>query len=151
NWDQLEFRSADIQVRPVVDRDVWFVAPDILGFESLAEELLPEDIRSVKFSCELFLIVGSSVKLGMRVQSAEKGRTAAMVPVCVSYEHCRQWRQSWRIGPEGFVCSFCEVRSRARVDADELMAVLGNDEVVFREFEPGQRVNTTRHHLDDVS
>src|SRR6266568_8858728 len=66
NWDQLELRSADIQVGRFVDRDVWFVAPDILGLESLAEELLPENIRAVEFPCELLLIVGPSVKLGMR-------------------------------------------------------------------------------------
>src|SRR5689334_21683811 len=99
NRDQLKFRSADIQIRPLVDRDVRLVAPHILGMESLAEELLPEDIRSVEFSCELLLIVGSSVKPGMRVQTAKKGMTADVVPVCVRDQDGCEWRQSRRIGP----------------------------------------------------
>src|SRR6266542_5222941 len=147
NWDQLKFRSADVQVRSLVDRNVWFVAQNIVGTESLPEELLPEDLWPVEFLFEFFLVVASPVKLGTRVQPAEVGVTAHMVPVCVSNEHGRQRRQSWRKGLQCLICTFCEVRAGARVNADEVVSVLRNNEVVFREFEAGQRVNSTGNHL----
>jgi len=74
-----------------------------------------------------------------------------MIPVGVSNEDGCQRRQSRRIGLQRFVCTFGKVRSRARVNADELMPVLGNYEVVFREFEAGQRVDTAGYDLDDAS
>src|SRR5262249_35571686 len=69
--------------------------------------------------------------------------TPDMIPVCVCNEHGCQWRQSRRKGLQRFVCAFCEVRACARVNADELTSVLGNHKVIFREFEAGQRVDTT--------
>ena len=84
--DQFDLRSANVQVRSVVDRNVRFVAQDILGTESLSKELFREDIRPVKFFLELFLIVPSSIKLGTRVQTAEIRMTADMVPVCMGDE-----------------------------------------------------------------
>ena len=66
NWDQLEFRSADVHVRSIVDRHVWFVAMNILGVESLSKKGFPEDVWSVEFLFELFLIVASTIKLGTR-------------------------------------------------------------------------------------
>src|SRR5215467_9145064 len=143
NRDQLELRSADVQVRSIVDRNVRFVAQNVLGAESLSEELLREYLRCVEFPFELFPIVASPIKLGTRVQAVEVGMTADMVPMSVSNEHRCQRRQSWRKGLQRFVRTFCEVRSRARVNADELMPVLGNNEVVFREFEAGQRIDAT--------
>src|SRR6266536_4129718 len=77
--------------------------------------------------------------------------TADVVPVRVSDEDCCEWRQSRRISLQGLVCGLREIRSRTRVNADELMAVLGNHEVVFREFEAGQRVDATGHDLDDAT
>src|SRR5215471_15992104 len=76
--------------------------------------------------------------------------TANMVPVGVSNEHGCQRRQSRRIGLQRFVCTFGKVRSRARVNADELMPVLGNYEVVFRKFEAGQGVDATGNDLDNA-
>ena len=147
NWDQLEFRSADVQVRSTVDRNVRLVAQNIFGAESLSEELFREDVRPVEFLFELLLIVASPIKLGTRVQAAEVRMTADMVPVCVSNEHGCQRRQPRRKGQQRFVCAFCEVRACARVNANELMPVLGNYEVVFREFEAGQRVDTAGNDL----
>ena len=66
NWDQLEFRSADFDVRPAVDRNIRFVAQNILGTEALSEELLCEDVRSAEFLLKLFLVVTAPVKLGVR-------------------------------------------------------------------------------------
>jgi hypothetical protein len=66
NWDQLEFRSADFKVCPAVDRNVRFVAQNILGTEALSEELLCEDVRSAEFLLKLFLVVTAPVKLGVR-------------------------------------------------------------------------------------
>src|SRR6516162_7450553 len=107
----------------------------MLRAESLPEELLPEDLRPVGLLFELFLIVASPIKLGTRVQAAEVGMAADMVPVGVSNEHGCQRRQSWREGLQRFVCTFGEVRSRTCVNADQLMPVLGDYEVVFRELE----------------
>ena len=71
NWDQLELRSADVYVGSIVDRNVRFVAQNILRAESLSEKLLREDSRPAEFLFELSLIVASPVKLGTRVQAAE--------------------------------------------------------------------------------
>src|SRR6516165_12012107 len=150
NWDQLERRSADVQVGSIVDRNVRLVTQKILRAESLSEELLREDSWPVGLLFELFLIVASSIKLGTRVQASEVGMAADMVPVGVSNEHGCQRRQSWRKGLQRFVCTLCEVRSRPRVNADELMPVLGNNEVVFREFEAGQRVDATGNDLGNT-
>src|SRR5215813_14019450 len=147
NWDQLEFRSTDVHVRSIVDRHVWFVATNILGVESLSEKRFPEDVRPVEFPFELFLIVAAAVKLGTRVQAAKVRMTPDMIPVGVGNEHGCQWRQSRRKGLQRFVCAFCEVRARARVNADELISVLGDHKVIFREFEAGQRVDATGNDL----
>jgi hypothetical protein len=147
NWDQLEFRSADVHVRAIVDRNVWLVATNIFGAESLSEKWFAKDVRPVEFLFELFLIVASTIKLGTRVQAVEVRVTADMVPVGVGNEHSCQWRQSRRKGLQRFVCGFCGVRARARVNADQLLPVFGNHKVVFREFEAGQRVNTTGDDL----
>src|SRR6516162_1889489 len=119
----------------VVDRNIRFVALNILGTEPLSEERLRESPRPIEFPLELFLIVRPPIKLGMRVQATEVGMPADMVPVCVSNEHCRQWRQSRRIGLQRLICIFCGIRACAGVNADELVPVLGKHEVVFREFE----------------
>ena len=76
--------------------------------------------------------------------------TTDMVPVGVSNEHGCHRRQSWRKGLQRFVCTFGEVRSRARVNADELTPVLGNNEVVFREFETGESVDAAGYDLDNA-
>src|SRR5215468_12302105 len=76
--------------------------------------------------------------------------TTDMVPVGVSNEHSCQRRQSWRKCLQRFVCTSCEVRSRARVNTDELTPVLGNNEVVFREFEAGQRIDATGNDLSNT-
>ena len=88
--DQLDLRSADVQVRSIVDRNVWLVAQNIFGAESLSEELLREDVRRVEFPFELFLIVASAIKPGARIQAAEVRMTTDMVPVRVSNEYSRQ-------------------------------------------------------------
>src|SRR5215471_10124806 len=140
--DQLELRSADVQVRSLVNCNVGFVAQEIVGSESLSEELLRKDCRPIALLVELLLIVLSPIKLRTRVEAAEVRMTTDMVPVCVSNEHGRQGRQSRRIGLQHVVCAFCEIRARARVNADELMPILGNNKVVFREFEARERVDT---------
>src|SRR5262245_10342351 len=147
NWDQLEFRSADVQVRSTVDRNVRFVAHNIFGPESLSEELFPEDVRPVEFLFELLLIVASPVKLGTRTPAAEVRMTADVVPVCVSNEHGCQRRQSRRKRLQGLVCAFCEIRARARVNSNELTPVFGNYEVIFREFVAGQPVDGAGNDL----
>src|SRR5215467_10535206 len=129
------------------DRHVWFVATNILRAESLSEKRFAEDVRPVEFLFELFLIVASTIKLGTRVQAAEVRMTADMVPVCVSNEHSCQRRQSRRKGLQRFVCAFCEVRACARVNANELISVLGDHKIIFREFEAGQRVDTIGNDL----
>src|SRR5262249_49877603 len=106
-----------------------------------------ENLWPVKFLFELLLIVASPVKLGTRVQAAEVGMTADMIPVGVRNQHSCKRRQSWCIGLQRIICAFREVRSGACVNADELMPILGNNEIVFREFEAGQRVDATRNHL----
>ena len=150
SWDQLELRSADVQVRSIVDRNVRFVAHNIVGAESLSKKLLREDLRRVEFLLELFLIVAASIKFGTRVQATEVRMTADMVPVCVSNEHCCQWRQSRCIRLQRFVCTFCEIRARARVNADEFVPVLGNHKIIFRKFEAGQRVDATGNDLGNA-
>src|SRR5215831_10760729 len=65
--NQLEVRSADVQVRSIVDRNIRFVALNVRGAESVSEELLGKDFRCVEFFLELFLIVSSSIKLRRRV------------------------------------------------------------------------------------
>src|SRR5215472_18913564 len=116
NWDQLESGSADFEVCPAVDRNVWFVAQNVLGTEALSEELLCEDVRSAEFLLKLFLVVAPPVKLGVRAQAAEIGVTADMVPMYVSHEHGRQRRQPLGMRLQGFVCSFRKVRSCAGVN-----------------------------------
>src|SRR5262249_47565867 len=132
NWDQLEFRSTDVHVRSIVNCHVWFVATNILRVESLSEKRFPEDVRAVEFLFKLFLIVASTIKLGTRVQAAKVQMTADMVPVSVGNEYSCQGRQSRRKGLQRFVCAFCEVRACARVNADELISVLGDHKVIFR-------------------
>src|SRR4030095_2785167 len=147
NWDQLEFRSADVHVRSIVDRNVWFVALNILEVKSLSEKRFPEDVRPVEFLFELFLIVASTIKPRTRVQAAKVRMTAYVVPVGVGNEHSCQRRHSRRKGLQRFVCAFCEVRACARINANELISVLGDHKIVFREFEAGQRVDTTGNDL----
>src|SRR5215831_16004057 len=147
NWDQLEFRSADIHVRSIVDRHVWFVAMNFLRVESLSEKRFPEDGRPVEFPLELFLIVASTIKLGTRVQAAKVRMTADMVPVGVGDEHSCQRRQSRCKGLQRFVCPFCEVRACARVNTNELTSVLGDHKVILRKFEAGKPVHTTGNDL----
>src|SRR5262249_28418001 len=115
--------------------------------ETLSEELLPEDLRAVEFLFELLLIVASPIKRGTRVQATEVGMTSDMVPMSVSDEHGCQWRQSWCKGMQGLVCTFGEIGSRTRVNADQLTPVLRDDEVVLREFEAGQRINASGNAL----
>src|SRR5262249_61024789 len=136
---------------PVLDCYFPFVANDILTNESFSEEFLRENLGRVKFFLELFLIVSSAVKFGRRIQTAEVRMTANMVPVCVSDEHGCERRQSRRIVLQCFVCTFCKIRARASVDADEFVPVAGNNEVVFREFEAGQRVDATGNDLGNSS
>src|SRR6516162_8469218 len=76
--------------------------------------------------------------------------TAHVIPVGVSNKHGCERRQSWRKGLQCFVCTLCKVWSGARVNANELMPVLGNNEVVFREFEAGQRIDATGYDLGDT-
>src|SRR5215467_11669512 len=73
-----------------------------------------------------------------------------MVPVGMSNKHGCQRRQSWSVGLQSFIRNLYEIRTRARVNADELMPVLGNNEVVFREFEAGKRVHATGHDLGNA-
>src|SRR5262245_7970736 len=68
--------------------------------------------------------------------------TANMVPVSMSNEHGRQRRQSRRVSLQRVVGAFCEIRTRARVNANKLMPIFGNNKVVFREFEARERVDT---------
>src|SRR5262249_2943899 len=137
NRNQFKFRSADAQLRSFVDHSVRFVAENIIGAESRAEELLAEDTRPVHLLLEIFPIVLSPIKLGTRIQAAEIRMSADMVPVCVSNEHGCQWREPRCIGLQSFVGASCEIRACARVNGDELTAVPGNNEIVFREFEAG--------------
>src|SRR5215467_7177131 len=148
--DQLEFRSPDIQICSFVDRNVRSVAENIIGAESLSEELLTKDTRTVNLLLEIVPIVLSPVKPGTGVQAAEVRMTAHMVPVCVSNEQRCQRRQAGRKGLQRFVRTFCEIRPRARVNADELMPILGNNEVVFREFEARQRVDAAGKDLGNA-
>ena len=76
--------------------------------------------------------------------------TADMVPVGVSNEYGCHRRQSWRKGLQRFVCTFCEVRSRTRINADELLPVLGNNEIVLREFKTGEGVDATRNDFGNA-
>src|SRR6266446_2536046 len=47
--DQLDARSADLQIGPAVDRHVGLVAAHVVEVEALAEELFGEDSRPVQF------------------------------------------------------------------------------------------------------
>ena len=76
--------------------------------------------------------------------------TADMVPVCMGDKHGCQRRESRRIRLQRFVCTLCEIRARARVNADEFVPVLGNHEVIFCKFEAGQRVDTMGNDLGDA-
>src|SRR6516162_2479897 len=98
NWDQLERRSADVQVGSIVDRNVRLVTQKILRTELLSEELLREDSWPVGLLFELFLIVASPIKLGTRVQAAEVGMTADMVPWGVRKERGCSGAPPWRKG-----------------------------------------------------
>src|SRR5262249_1316408 len=89
NRDQLELRSADVQLCSVADRNIRLVALDILRTESLSEERFRECSWPIEFLLELFLIIRTPIKLGMRVKAAEIGMAADMVPVCVSDEDGR--------------------------------------------------------------
>src|SRR5262249_2621468 len=148
---QLEGRPANGYVRPAVNRNVRFVAPHILEVEALSEELLGEGARPVEFLFELFLIVPSSVKRGRRAQAAEVRMAADMVPMRVGNEHGRQRRQSRRMRSQRFVCVFRGIRPRARVNAYEFAPIFGNHEIVFREFEAGQREDAPGNDLGDAS
>src|SRR4030095_249595 len=53
--DQFELRSADVQLCPIVDRNIWLVAQNLLRAEALSEELLREDVGPVEFLSILFL------------------------------------------------------------------------------------------------
>src|SRR5262249_53694803 len=109
NRDQLELRPTDVYVCSFGDRYVLLVTKEILRGELLCEELLPEDLRPIGLLFERFLVVASPTKLGTRVQAAEVGLAADMVPVGVSNEHGCQRRQSWGIGLKSFVGTLCEI------------------------------------------
>src|SRR5262245_25020705 len=148
--DQLACRSPDAQLRALVNRSVRFVPENIVGVESLSEELLAEDARPIDLLLEILSIVLSPIKLGTRIKAAEIQMTADMVPVGMSNEHSRQWRQSRRVSSQRFICTFCEIGASAGVNRDQLMPVPRNHEVVFREFEAGERVDATGNDLGDA-
>src|SRR5262249_12000650 len=151
NRDQLELRSVDVQIRSIVDRDVRLVAPNVLEFETVAEKLLREDLRGVEFPLELLLIVPSPIESGTWAQAAEIRMTADMIPVRMSDEHGAERREVRRMGSQRLVSAFGKIRARARVNRDELMSTPRHDEVVFREFIAGERIDTAGNDLGDVS
>jgi len=59
NGNQLELRPADSQVRSVVDRNVRFIAQNILGAEPLSEELLRKDGDRNRWCKRLWLLKNS--------------------------------------------------------------------------------------------
>src|SRR5262249_37134405 len=149
--DQLDLRSADVQIRSVVDGNVRFVAQDFVGAESVTEEWFLEGARPAEVLLELILIVASTVILGTRAQAVEIGMTADMIPVRMSDKYRRQRRQSRSVCPQRFIGSLRGVRAGPRVYTKKLMAVLGKYEVILRKFEAGQHVNTPGNDLPDDS
>src|SRR5215471_19483162 len=109
NRDQLELRSTDVQVRTAGDRNIRFVGLNIVGTESLSEERFRKGPWPIEFLLELFPIIRSPIKPGMRIQRSEVRMTADMIPVCVSNEDGCQRREPRRIGMQRVIYIFCGI------------------------------------------
>src|SRR6266446_4171364 len=76
--------------------------------------------------------------------------TPNMVPGGVCNEDGRQFWQPGRMGSQCFVGGLGRVRPRTGVDANQLSPVVGDNKIVFCEFETGERVYPARHDLGDA-
>src|SRR6266446_9912048 len=76
--------------------------------------------------------------------------TPNVVPVGVCNEDGRQFWQPGRMGSQCFVGGLGRVRPRTGVDANQLSPVVGDNKIVFCEFETGERVYPARHDLGDA-
>src|SRR6266478_9127575 len=151
NGDQLNARSSDFQLGGAVYGCVRLKIPHIFKIEALAEEVFADGLRRVDLTGDFFLIVASGIEAGSRVQTAKIGLSADMVPMRVCNEDGGQLRQIRRIVTKRLVCRLGGVGPGSRVDPDQLPAIVGNDEIVFRELETGKRIDAARNNLGNTA
>src|SRR5580700_11204890 len=92
--NQFDSSPPDLQFSATIDCDVRFEAAYIVEVEVFAEELFIEYARLIHVVSNLFLIIAPRIETQVRIQSAEIGVTANMVPVRVSDEDGGQFRQA---------------------------------------------------------
>ncbi len=149
--DQLDACSSDLQLGATVDGDVRLEAAYVVEAEAFTEELLVESPRRIDFASNFFLIVASGIEPQARIQGAEIGVAANVVPVRVGNEDGRQFRQGWartlaapRTRPWRNPAVYRRRCRSARRPSSE------TTKVVFRELETRERVHAARHDLSDA-
>src|SRR5437773_12383013 len=88
---------------------------------------------------------------GRGSQGLEKKMATDVVPVGMGEKDRRQSRQAGCMRLQRFVSRLGRIGPRAGVDADQLMAVFGDDKVIFRELEAGENIDAARNDCGDSS
>src|SRR5713101_1705568 len=146
----LNARPPNLQVRAAVDRHIRLEAAYLVETEAFTEELLTKNPRRIDFASNFFLIVAPGIEPQARIQGAEIFVAANVVPVGVRDEDGCQFRKAGRVRSQRLVCNLGGIRSRTGIDTDQLSSIVGNHEMVFREFETRERIYAARHDLGDA-
>src|SRR5882672_103487 len=145
--DQLDARSADFEFCGTVDRCVRLEIANILDVEVLTEEMSRNGSWRIEFAVNLFLIVASGVETRPRIQTAKVSLSANMVPMGMRDEDGGECREIRCVGAQRFVGGFGGVGTGPSVYTDQLPAIVGNHEIVFRELETRQRIDPAGNNL----
>src|SRR5713101_5354434 len=124
---------------------------DIFEIEALTEKVFADGLRSVDVAGDFLLIVTSGIEAGFRIQTAKIALSADMVPMRMCDENGGELWQIRRVGPECLVCRLGRVSTRSRVDPDQLPPIVGNDEIIFGEFETRQSIDAARNNFGDAA
>src|SRR4029077_1013932 len=116
-----------------------------------AEEMFGDGLRCVGLAGYFFQIIASGIKAGVRIQTAEKGLSADVVPMGMCDEDCSQLWQIWSVRAQRFVSGLCGIGAGPRVYSDQLSPVVGNNEIVFGEFVTREGIHTAWHNFGNAT
>src|SRR6266404_4878356 len=135
HWDKFDAGAADLHWCRMVYSDVRLEALHVLQAETLAEKVFAESSRRIEFAHELFAVIAPGIETQGGIKRAEICMSANVVPVGVSDEDGREFRQTGRMSSERFVGGFGGVGPSPGVDANQLSPVVRDDEIVFSKLE----------------
>ncbi len=135
-------RSAEVQRGGTIYSCVGLEIAHVIEVEALAEEVFGKGLRRIDLAVYFFLIIASDIEAGFRIQTAKIGLSADVVPMRVGNQDGGQLRQIRSVGAERFVSGLCGVGAGSRVDPDQLLPIVRDDEIIFREFKTRQSINS---------